>query len=84
VPLDARFTGWGQEDMAWGWALTRVLGAPWHGLAPLLHLWHPPQERSTRVVGSSAGMRLWERYRRAYTAGEVLVLLDEVGARPGT
>lgn len=81
VPLDARFTGWGQEDLAWGWALTRVLGGPWRGIAPLLHLWHPPQQRASRATGSAASVELWGRYRRAYTAAEVLALLDEPGAR---
>ena len=82
VPLDARFTGWGQEDLAWGWALTRVLGGPWRGTSPLLHLWHPPQQRSTRTAGSTESMRLWNRYRRAYTAAEVMLLMAEPGARP--
>ena len=80
-PLDARFTGWGQEDLAWGWALTRILGSPWRGPYPLLHLWHPPQQRATRTQGSTESMRLWERYRRAYTAAAVAALLDEPGAR---
>lgn len=81
VPLDARFTGWGQEDLAWGWALTRVLGQPWRGPVPLLHLWHPPQPRTTRVAGSTDSMALWSRYRSAYTAAEVTAILAEPGAR---
>lgn len=81
VPIDARFTGWGQEDLAWGWALTRVLGGPWRGRSPLLHLWHPPQPRTTRVAGSTESMALWARYRRAYTAAEVAAVLREPGAR---
>lgn len=81
VPLDARFTGWGQEDLAWGWALGRVLGPAWRGPSALLHLWHPPQERSTRVAGSTASMALWSRYRRAYTAAEIAAVLQEPGAR---
>lgn len=83
VPLDARFRGWGQEDLAWGWALARCEGPPWRGSAPLVHLWHPPAERASRVQGSTDSMRLWNRYRRAYTAAEVVALLDEPGARPG-
>jgi hypothetical protein len=81
VPLDARFRGWGQEDLAWGWALKRVVGPPSPGPSRLLHLWHPPQERSTRAKGSAESMELWGRYRRSYTAAEVLALLDEPGAR---
>lgn len=81
APLDFRFSGWGQEDLAWGWALTRILGGPWRGTAPLLHLWHPPQPRATRATGSTESMELWARYRRAYTAAEVEALLQEDGAR---
>jgi hypothetical protein len=82
-PLDARFTGWGQEDLAWGWALARVAGAGWRGHSPLLHLWHPPQPRANRAAGSAASMELWGRYRRAYTAQDVLDILQEPGARCG-
>ncbi len=81
VPMDARFTGWGQEDMAWGVAMTRLLGAPWRGMSPLVHLWHPPQVRHSRATGSAASVALWNRYRRAYTPDEIRVLLDEPGAR---
>lgn len=81
VPLDARFVGWGQEDLAWGCALTRVLGGGWRGMSPLMHLWHPPQKRQNRVAGSTESMRLYSRYRGAYTAGEILALMAEPGAR---
>jgi hypothetical protein len=80
-PLDARFTGWGQEDLAWGWALTRLHGAPWRGNAPLIHLWHPPQARNSRMAGSEESMWLWHRYRAAYSAAAVRDLLQEPGAR---
>lgn len=40
-PLDARFKGWGSEDIAWGWALETLHGAPWRGDAALYHLFHP-------------------------------------------
>lgn len=82
VPMDARFTGWGQEDLAWGWALTRTYSTPYRPLGPLWHLWHPPQDRDTRTVGSRYSQRLWARYSRAYTAAEVAAILNEPGARP--
>jgi hypothetical protein len=81
VPLDARFRGWGQEDLAWGWALARVAGPPWRGMAPLYHLWHPPAQRADRARGSADSVHLWDRYRRSYTGDEVLALLAEPGAR---
>lgn len=82
VPMDARFTGWGQEDLAWGWSLARTFGLPFRRMGPCYHLWHPPQPRDTRSTGSAAGHDLWRRYSRAYTAAEVGRILDEPGARP--
>jgi hypothetical protein len=84
IPMDARFTGWGQEDLAWGWALTRVHGLPFQPNGPCYHLWHPPQQRLSRSTGSNASRALWARYSRAYTAAEVLALLGEPGAHPAT
>lgn len=81
-PLDARFRGWGQEDLAWGWALTRCFGSPYRAQHPMIHLWHPPQERQSRVAGSTESMSLYARYRQAFTREEVLALLGEEGARP--
>lgn len=82
-PMDARFRGWGQEDLAWGWALKRLLGQPYAGTHPLVHLWHPPQQRASRKVGSTASMELWKRYRARYTGAEIRELLAEDGAHPG-
>jgi hypothetical protein len=65
VSPDPRFVGWGQEDHAWGIALRCLVGAPWRGTDDLVHLWHPPQPRKNRVVGSDAGMALLRRYRTA-------------------
>lgn len=65
IPLDPRFVGWGQEDHAWGMALTYLAGTAWRGSKPLIHLWHPPQERMQRRFGSLEGKRLWQRYLRA-------------------
>lgn len=81
TPIDARFQGWGQEDLAWGWALARTYGIAWKRHGPCFHLWHPPQERDTRAVGNQDGARLWRRYMRAYTPDEVSSLLSEPGAR---
>ncbi|MBX6387373.1 MAG: hypothetical protein IRZ07_31075 [Microbispora sp.] len=78
VPLDPRFLGWGQEDESWAHALTVLAGRPWRGVAPLWHLWHPPQERLTRRWGSRQGRELAARYGRARTADRVRALLAEI------
>lgn len=64
-PLDPRFVGWGQEDDAWAYALKTMLGKPWRGTATLWHLWHAPQPRQSRRVGSAAGEQLARRYKAA-------------------
>lgn len=67
APLDSRFVGWGQEDMAIGIAMRALFGRPWEPRrpTPLVHLWHPPQERLTRKWGSLEGRSLVRRYERA-------------------
>lgn len=62
VPPDPRFVGWGQEDQAWAYALRCLVGQPWQGSEDLVHLWHPPQPRRSRVIGSEAGKQLKQRY----------------------
>lgn len=64
-PLDPRFTGWGGEDESWGFALRTLHGPPYRAKTPLLHLWHPPQQRATRAKGSEANTQLRKRYARA-------------------
>lgn len=83
VPLDPRFAGWGQEDDAWALALRTLAGPEWRGEEILWHLWHPPQERLSRAVGSLDGAALFERYRAA--AGDpsrVRALLAETHPTP--
>ena len=92
VPLDPRFAGWGQEDHAWGRALTMVGGHPWRGRGHLWHLWHPPQPRMDvpRGIGSPESEALERRYRTRPTVpamlellGEATALLDEPGPLAG-
>lgn len=75
-PLDPRFTGWGGEDECHGIAVRALYGAPWRPVAhsPLLHLWHPPQDRATRAFGSAEGRELRKRYIRA--ASHPTAMLD--------
>ena len=61
-PMDPRFVGWGQEDESWGHALLGVAGRPARGRAPLWHLWHPPQPRRDRGIGSAENLDLCRRY----------------------
>lgn len=65
VPPDVRFVGWGSEDEAHGMALRTLVGKPWRGTEDLVHLWHPPQERLTRRVGSRENMAVLRQYRQA-------------------
>jgi hypothetical protein len=79
VPMDPRFAGWGGEDQAWGYALQTILGPAWRGLAPLIHLWHPPQARESRRIGSTANERLRRRYAQARNRRHQMTqLLSEV------
>jgi hypothetical protein len=78
VPLDPRFTGWGQEDESWGVALHFLAGEAWRGTAPLVHLWHPPQDRLTPKTGSLEGKALWRRYLAARAdRGQMRNLIEE-------
>lgn len=65
IPIDPRFVGWGQEDMAFGEALWCLSAAPWIGLAPLIHFWHEPEARLNPKWGSLENRKLYERYHRA-------------------
>lgn len=62
APLDPRFQGWGQEDEAWALALRRLAGKEWRGTEDLWHLWHEPQYRRSRSVGSRENFVLFRRY----------------------
>jgi hypothetical protein len=79
VPLDPRFLAWGSEDMSWAYALRTLAGEPWRGVADLTHLWHPPQDRIDRLVGSTGNRLLWRRYCHAYRKPVLMrALLDEI------
>lgn len=79
VPLDPRFTGWGQEDEAWALALRRLAGREWRGVEDLWHLWHAPQPRQSRTVGSREGFTLFRRYAAAARdVTRMRTLLDEI------
>jgi hypothetical protein len=68
APLDRRFRGWGQEDVAWALALRKLVGPPWCGQSPLIHLWHEPQPRTCNEDGSRESRWLADRYRDAAAA----------------
>lgn len=79
-PLDRRFVGWGQEDESWSMALTTLAGIPYRGRSDLWHLWHPPQERLNRRVGSLPGHQLARRYQRAMRNPDAMRALIEEAA----
>lgn len=62
APMDPRFVGWGQEDEAWGIALRTHGGRIRRLKGVLWHLWHPPQRRDSRGIGSEASLELFKRY----------------------
>jgi hypothetical protein len=70
VPIDPRFRGWGQEDESWALALGTLGGLPFRGVDDLWHLWHKPQARLNRKIGSVANDALHGRYVRARTRPE--------------
>jgi len=65
APIDPRFCGWGQEDQSWALALHCLHGTGWRGDAPLVHLFHPSEERLTGQKGSRESWGLFQRYRQA-------------------
>lgn len=78
APPDPRFRGWGQEDNAWWVTLQTLVGSCWRGDADLVHLWHPPAERSDRKVGNPVSLSLWRRYRKANNHPDVMrALINE-------
>lgn len=82
-PIDPRFAGWGQEDEAWSLALRCLYGPPWRGTADLIHLWHEPQPRDNRAVGSAESAALLRRYSAAYRNRDAMTaLLDEARRWP--
>lgn len=81
-PIDPRFLGWGQEDEAWALALATLYGKPVRLDHPLWHLWHPPQERMNRGLGSTGGLELYKRYSKATRdPGVMRALIDEARER---
>jgi hypothetical protein len=79
APPDPRFVGWGQEDDAWALALRCLVGRPWRGNLDLVHLWHPPQARVSRVLGNPANAALLRRYRAASRDADLMRDLIEEG-----
>lgn len=78
-PMDRRFVGWGGEDFSWGLALAALHGSPWRGSAPLWHLWHTPQPRNSRKIGTDANEELRKRYFDAYGQPDVMRALVNAG-----
>ncbi len=78
VPLDPRFTEWGQDDESWSAGLRTLAGNPWRGTAALWHLFHPPARRLNQHVGNAANWALHIRYRFASGDRQAMrALLDE-------
>lgn len=83
VPMDPRFTGWGNEDSAWALSLLCLSGQAIRGTSPLFHLWHEPAPRMTSVFGSPESLALFKRYKRAaHSKRAMRDLLDEFCRTP--
>lgn len=84
APPDVRFVGWGQEDLAWAYALRALCGRSRRYPNDLVHLWHPPQERLDRKVGSRTSELLLDRYRKVRTKPHLMrELVAEAQAAAG-
>lgn len=79
LPVDPRFLGWGHDDESHAVALRTLAGDPWRGVAPLVHLFHPPQERMNRRRGSRASWDLRFRYVAARNDPAAMTSLIEEG-----
>lgn len=79
APLDPRFVGWGGEDQAWAVTLRTMVGKSWRSRAGVCwHLWHPPQTRLTRAVGSAENEALRAEYAAALnTPGRMRAVIAE-------
>ncbi|MEX5636529.1 galactosyltransferase-related protein [Parafrankia sp. FMc2] len=78
--FDARFCGWGGEDEAFGRAADALLGDAVRLSGVLWHLWHLPQPRLSRTVGSEPQRQLVARYRAARRDRRAMrQLIDERG-----
>ena len=81
IPMDPRFVGWGQEDLSYAIALHTLAGDAWLGNADLIHLWHPPQDRMSRMWGSVENKRLMKRYSAAKCKPALMrSLIEEIHA----
>lgn len=80
VPFDPRFRGWGGEDSSFGHAAKWLIGEPWRGTTPLVHLWHPPAERHSEREGSLNNRTLQLRYLDARRREVVQHLVHEARA----
>lgn len=79
VPFDPRFQGWGGEDSSWRDAMLTLIGPPWRGREPLFHLWHPPQPRMNRFMGTPENHALRKRYVRVNRKPKQMrALLNEI------
>lgn len=65
APPDPRFQNWGGEDDAWAAALRCLVGPATRTTDDVVHLWHPPQDRISRIVGNRHNQKLARRYHAA-------------------
>lgn len=73
--MDERFTGWGGEDLAFGYAADAILGKHIRLAPPLVHLWHPPQETKHGAYGNNNN--LGQEYLAAHNSKYAMSIIAE-------
>lgn len=79
--MDERFRGWGQEDLAFSLAMTRLVGQQKTIVGNAWHLWHPRRGRSGSDLWSGQdsqadNIALAQEYRRARTPEAMRQLIE--------
>lgn len=74
-PPDARFVGWGGEDTSWRKALDTLAGPHVRQGAPMVHLWHRPQQAQHAPAANARALA--RRYKNAYRKPDVMRALIE-------
>jgi len=69
--IDPRFTGWGGEDISFGWALDTLVGKHTRLDAPTWHMHHPPMQR---FAGRASPENEWLAGRYADARGEPVAM----------
>lgn len=74
--IEPRFSGWGGEDVAFGFALELLVGKPHVGNGRLIHLWH--EEQGPKRPMSEISLKLVGLYQEArYSPAKMRALIAQ-------